>query len=145
MSGDPFVNAFTSEGFGAAYRRALKPPTREERLAAFEAAGANNSAAKDAAVNTVLGITPPAASTDAAVGDPAKPSDSARAYFRQLIDQQASSPEERAALEDALLDAQLDHGEIAPHAGVDENEFYVDAYGVSWVVDDETEEWVRAE
>jgi hypothetical protein len=134
---DFFGEVFASEGFGAAYSRKLNPPTRQERVAAFEANREAHEAAKAAAINTaVLGIPAQPADSAAAVSED-KSKAALAAFFTTF------TREEIVNANEAILDVELDRGFVSDTPPDVDDEFYVDETGTAWVLDD-ADEWVEA-
>src|SRR4051794_10205702 len=117
---DFFSQVFTSDGFSAAYSRKLRPQSREQRVAEYEANKASFTAAKGNTLHTFL--TGEQSAPDAA----AQGLDANPLTREQYREQLASLPrEQRKVIEEALLDVELNNGELtdAPAAEYADDEY----------------------
>ena len=123
MSNDPFAEVFSSEGFAAAYKRKLKPPTRGELQAEREAHAATRNPL------AVMGLVAAPAATNEA--DPEAAALAQREHYKQVFE--SLTPEARAAASNALLDVELDELVAAPAA----SDEWESVYDSGWDEEDE--------
>jgi hypothetical protein len=118
MNGDPFGPILESKEFADEFSSRLRPPTRAQRAASFDATREQRDAARASTVAGMLGAPVYAGDSEAGASAP-----SAVDQFRAMAEKLPR--EDRAKLEDVLLDIEFARGEITStsYSVPDEDEF----------------------